>query len=213
MLVDMVGRVFGRLSVFKFSHKVKGKAYWECVCVCGNITTVIGKSLVSGNTKSCGCLRAGAAMRSGKLSQHLSLHRESKTAMYYKWLCMKRRCLNPHDAAYHNYGGRGITVCDEWLHNYKQFRNDMGLPPFAGASLDRIDNNKGYSKENCRWASAQDQRRNTRVNVNLTLNGVTRCISEWAIVQGMPEGTLRSRIDKGWSVTDALCRPVRFKRK
>lgn len=115
---------------------------------------------------------------------------------------MKYRCLTPTDKHYSSYGGRGITVSDDWL-IFENFYRDMGEKP-AGMSLDRIDNNKGYSKENCRWATQREQMRNTRCNRMITHNGETLCITEWAEKYGIPMRILSKRLKAGKSFIDAV---------
>ena len=124
-------------------------------------------------------------------------------ATYNSWKAMKARCLNPLHTAYHNYGGRGITVCDSWA-SYDQFVSDMGFAP-SGYSIDRLDNSKGYCVENCKWRTTKDQLNNQRRNVRLTLNGRTQTASQWAEELGLQPGTVLKRL-RGYNcnVEDAL---------
>ena len=122
---------------------------------------------------------------------------------YNSWKAMRSRCLNPSHTAYHNYGGRGITICERWA-SYDLFVVDMGLAP-KGCSLDRVDNLKGYYAENCRWASIKEQLNNQRRNVKLTLNGRTQTASQWANELGLQPGTVLKRIrDYGCNAENAL---------
>jgi hypothetical protein len=109
---------------------------------------------------------------------------------------MNKRCHNPRDRNYHHYGGRGIFVCDEWRHDPERFFLDMGEKP-EGGTLDRIDNNKGYSKDNCRWVSMLVQQNNRRNNQHVTINGITKTYSEWARVAGVSKSTISHRVSKG----------------
>lgn len=109
---------------------------------------------------------------------------------------MRRRCNNPRELEYHNYGGRGITVCDEWQ-NFENFYKDMGDPPL-GMSIDRIDNNKGYYPENCRWANAATQSNNKRNTIHITFDGKTKTISDWSKEKGVKTDIIRYRLRKGW---------------
>lgn len=190
---DMMGKKFGRITPLKYTHtKPLYGAYWDCVCDCGTVFNVRAAALRSGNTKSCGCL----AKETSKLANYKhglsSSHRKEQDI----WQHMKARCYNPRDKAYHNYGGRGIYVSNDWLNNFKQFIEDMGPRP-NGYSLERIDNNGPYSKENCKWATRTEQASNTRQNVWLSVNGVTKNISQWAAHFKVGEGVIRRAMTHG----------------
>jgi len=122
---------------------------------------------------------------------------------------MIQRCHNQNDSRYSRYGGRGISVCERWRDSFEAFFKDMGRRPSPQHSIDRIDNEKGYSPENCRWASRKEQARNTRESRILTLGGKSMTIAEWAEVTGIPAHTIHSRLSRGQSVTDALTKPNR----
>lgn len=130
-------------------------------------------------------------------------HSAHKTRVYRIWQKMRSRCNNPEAPGYQYYGGRGITVCDRWDYSFEYFLEDMGEPP-EGYTLDRIDVNKGYSKENCRWASPKQQQNNRRCNVLITIDGETHTASEWAEIKGLNPGTVRERIRRGWTPEEAL---------
>lgn len=132
------------------------------------------------------------------------------TPEYRAWCNMRNRCKNANNPEYHNYGFRGITVCDEW-DDFCQFYADMGPRPSKDHSLDRINNDSGYSKSNCRWSTRQQQGRNRRVNVLVTINGVTKCKIEWMEHYGVNKNTVRARIDRGWTVEEALSTPPKVK--
>lgn len=124
---------------------------------------------------------------------------------YKRYRSMINRCYNPNHTHYHNYGGRGITVCNEWKNDYQKFcdwANSSGYK--EGLTLDRIDNNKGYSPENCRWATRKEQGRNQRTNVKITINGKTKLMCEWAEISGISEGNISKRIKRGWGDEDLL---------
>ena len=155
---NLLGKRFGRLLV---TEKIE-PGRWKCKCDCGNETIVRAGGLTSGKTRSCGCLKDELA------SERLTTHGETGSRLYYVWTGMKQRCTNPNHKSYESYGGRGITVCDEWLHDYEAFRKwaiESGYDetaPTHQCSIDRIDNDKGYSPDNCRWATASEQRVNSR---------------------------------------------------
>lgn len=126
---------------------------------------------------------------------------------WVSWCSMRQRCLDPNTKDYQRYGGRGISICPEW-EEYTQFLADMGLVPEA-KSLDRIDNSSGYSKENCRWATKQEQARNRRTSKMLSIDGQNKTLAEWAEISGLPSSTIRMRITRGDAVDSDLLRPVR----
>lgn len=138
-------------------------------------------------------------------------HGKAGTPVYNLWMSMRARCLNPNSAAYANYGGRGITLCDAWR-RFENFYADMGDPP-NGATLERIDNGHGYSPDNCRWADRVTQGRNKRNNVLLTIDGETHPLAVWAERAGLKYGTVHQRLRKGWSPEDAVKTPLVTKRK
>lgn len=191
----MTGKRFGRLMVIVKSNITGKRSTWECACDCGNKATVRGDSLKSGNTQSCGCLHKDAITKHGDSRKTDSL--------YATWKNMIKRCFDSNHKSWLNYGGRGITVCDEWQ-EYSQYKKDMGERPFISAQVDRIDNNKGYSKDNCRWVSPKENCRNMSINHHVTMGGVTKTIPEWAETTGISERTIRSRIYRGWPEEKAL---------
>lgn len=139
---------------------------------------------------------------------HSSLDGKKRSSRTYNsWTSMKNRCLNPHHRSYKNYGGRGVTVCKEWL-DFSVFLEDMGERP-EETSLDRIDNNKGYFKENCRWATLSSQQRNKRNNLMITIGSRTEGISEWCEELKIPRYIVRNRIRRGWTSNKALFTPTR----
>lgn len=199
---NYVGRKYGMLTVTEYSHSdSKGHSYWKCVCDCGNETVARGAHLKVGNIKTCGC--AGSR----------KTHGLAGTRLYHIWYGMKARCNNPKSPSYKMYGGRGITVCDEWMGGFEPFSRWALENGYAeNLSLDRIDNSKGYSPSNCRWATAREQANNTRRNRFVTSGGETLSVTEWSRRTGIKQTTLSRRIhsDK-WSVEDALTKEVRHR--
>ena len=164
-LIDLTGQRFGRLLVVKRAGSDKQKrAKWECQCDCGNEAVVVSSYLINGETKSCGCL-----IRETIGNMNLS-HGCSGTRLYGVWMHMKERCYKPSQKSYHRYGGRGITVCDEWRNDFGKFHEwamENGYDenaPRGQCTIDRIDNDKGYSPDNCRWADMKTQIHNRSVS-------------------------------------------------
>lgn len=160
-LKDLTGQRFGRLVVIeRAGSDTQGLATWFCRCDCGRKCVIRGAAMRKGNTKSCGCLHNETARK------RLTIHGKSGTRLYAIWKALKQRCYNPSDKNYDRYGGRGITVCSDWLHNFQAFCNwaiangyDENAPT-GQCTIDRIDNDKGYSPDNCRWVGMKTQRHN-----------------------------------------------------
>lgn len=154
---DLTGRRFGRLTVLRRDVSAPYQGRWLCSCDCGNTITAYTSNLKRGHTKSCGCLHKDV------MREVFGTHGESHTRLHNIWLCMKERCGNPNAANYHYYGGRGITVCDEWKSNYIAFRDWALANGYSSdLSIDRIDVNGDYEPSNCRWATSSQQNSNKR---------------------------------------------------
>lgn len=191
---DLTGFEYGRLKPIIYSN-----GRWLCRCDCGGEAWVKPDNLKSGHTQSCGCLQRERA------SQARTKHRLAGTGAYNSWASMKARCGNPANPAFKNYGGRGITFDPAW-ETFDGFFADMGPRP-PGTSLDRIDNEGGYNKNNCRWATQAIQSNNTRVVVRLEFRGETRSIAQWSRSLGWHPSKLSRRIKRGWSIERSLTTP------
>jgi hypothetical protein len=168
---------------------------WQCLCLrCLKFFEAESCHIKSGKQKSCGCLK------------HEGTHLMTGTAEYKTWSGMIQRCHNLNHKNYDCYGGRGITVCDRWLDSFENFLADMGPRP-TGMTLDRSDNDKGYSPDNCRWATKEQQANNTRANVFIEWNGKRQTRSQWERELNMKPTTLRGRLARGWSMEKAM-KPV-----
>lgn len=177
------GMKFGRLTVICRDGKNRqGNYYWKCLCDCGSIVRKIigtGKK----NAHSCGCLLKE------NLVKRCKTHGDTKSKEYRAWRDARRRCTNPKDRQWKDWGGRGIKVCNEWLNSYETFLADMGRCPSPDYTLDRIDTNEDYSLTNCRWASRYTQARNKRNNHTISFNGETRVATDWAAILGVSYGS------------------------
>lgn len=202
-LQNLVGKKYGRLLVIKRMKSVNGKAKWLCKCDCGNECVVYATSLKSGNTQSCGCYKRENAKKL------YSTVRQNDKRLYAVWNGIKQRCTNPNNTAYHNYGGRGIKICNEWANNYKSFYDwAISAGYKKGKEIDRIDNNGNYEPDNCRFVDEETQANNKR-NVRLyTINGITKSLSQWCKDYDLDYYMVRQRIYKlGWTIEDALNKP------
>ncbi len=209
---NLIGQKFGRLVVLQLAGKDKwGKYVWLCMCDCGKEKIILEGHLRSGNTKSCGCLRIEKTTKRSTKHGHASV--KQRHPIYPAWQSMIQRCINPNNKDYPSYGGRGIAVCKRWR-KFENFLEDMGEHPGKEYSIDRIDNNKGYCKSNCRWATKKQQMRNKRDSYLITHEGKIQLLIEWAEDFNIPYKTLWDRIQKlGWSIERALTEPVRKQKK
>lgn len=192
----MIGNRFSRLLVT--ATEGDGRHLWcICRCDCGGLSRVRATSLRNGNTRSCGCLRRDVVKDRSKS------HGLHGTPEYRCWKTMRQRCTNPRNPKYPSYGGRGITVCERW-NSFEMFVADMGPRPSPRHSIDRINNDLGYSPENCRWASEKSQARNRRSSRVVTCNGESRTVAEWSELTGMNRYKITGRLRLGWSPEAAL---------
>lgn len=199
--LNLIGQKYGRWTVVSLHHRdSRYMAHYDCICDCGKTGIVQLGSLRSGGSRSCGCLKDENA------GTYFITHGMTRTRTYKSWAEMKARCYNPRCIRYPRYGGRGIVVCERWLHSFENFLADMGERP-KGMTIDRIDNNGNYEPNNCRWATYKQQANNSSNARPLTFNGETLCLSDWAKAKGFKAATIRGRLRKGWTVEQALETP------
>lgn len=209
---NLVGKRFTRLLVLSYAGKnPRREAHWKCLCDCGSQLIVYGNSLKRQVTKSCGCL---SRERAYTLSQKFLLRHGytvggQKLGTYAVWATMVQRCSNPNHHKYPSYGGRGISVCDRWR-SFENFIADVGDRPTDLHQIERKDNNGNYEPGNCRWATRKEQARNRRDNHFLEFEGRKATIAEWSEITKIAYGNIKNRINNlGWSVKDALTKPVK----
>lgn len=204
-----LGDKFKRLTVVKLHGRHKNKSIlWECHCVCGNISIVQSSSLISGNSTSCGCYQKERAKLVGEKNK---IHGKSKTNIFMSWGRILDRCYNPKNPSYKNYGARGITVCRRWQ-KFENFFEDMGHRP-KGMQIDRINNDKGYYKENCRWVTPKEQANNRRNNKVIVYKGEAKSVREWAKETGISRSIICRRLFTNWTVERTLTQPPRANAK
>jgi len=190
---DLIGKRFGMLKVVGESDNTMKV---RCVCDCGKEREVLSYNLIRGNSKGCGCKGNRNA------SKRMTTHGMTNTKVYRSWRHAKERCRNTNDRAYPNYGCRGITFCKEW-DEFENFYKDMGNPP-KGMSIERIDNDKGYCKDNCKWADYTEQGANKRNNVLIELDGKTMTASQWSRETGILLWTILARVKSGFTPQETL---------
>ncbi len=208
-LIDLTGQTFNRWTVIRRAESRSGKTVWFCRCACGTERIVVGSDLVANKSKSCGCWRREASSKRAKVINRT--HGDTGKRLHVIWLGLSRRCYNLNDPNYRLYGGRGIKVCDEWRDCYVVFREWALANGYSdNLTLDRIDVNGNYEPANCRWVTMKVQQNNRRNNHVITWNGQKHNISEWAEILQVDGGTIASRLQRGWSVEDALCKPIKM---
>ena len=213
--VEMLGKRFGRWTVIAPTEKTdkNGSLKWLCECKCGTCREVSGSSLRRGKSLSCGCYHSERVIETH--TTHGAASSKNRERLYAVWNDIMYRCYNPKADSYPHYGGRGITVCDEWK-DYSVFREwavkagyDPNAPKYE-CMIDRIDGNAGYTPGNCRWANIRTQNNNRRTCHYILWTGETHTVTEWNRILGFPPGLLIQRIRCGWDMDRAATEPVRI---
>ena len=190
---DLMGQRFGRLQVTRREESRTGRSVWQCQCDCGGTCTATTTDLTSGKTTSCKCIKSETAAR------NFTRHGKRNSKVYRTWSNIKQRCTNPRHVHYHRYGGRGITMDPRWIASFEAFLADVGEPPTNDHTIDRKENDTGYTKDNCHWVLNTAQQNNKSTNVTLTANGRTLTVTLWARELGVPPQTLFARKQRGWT--------------
>ncbi len=207
---DFEPETFGRLTTigprFRLPDSSKYRIWQVCQCECGTVGVYRADSLRSQHTESCGC--SSTPRLYPDIAHHTSIE-------YRAWISMKSRCYNKNTKAYADYGGRGIRVCDRWLEpngmGFINFLADLGRKPTSKHTLDRIDVNGRYSPENCIWATRRQQQNNRRCNILITVDGLTKTLTQWAEYLGVPYSTLQGRLRLGWDHRSVITTPIRIR--
>lgn len=199
-LIDLTGQRFGRLVVIeRADNSADGRARLLCRCDCGQSKTVLGEHLKKGRTKSCGCAKSESS------SKRFKKHGGRNSKLYRIWSNMKDRCNNPDCKVYSDYGGRGIKVCKEWIDDFSAFQKWALANGYKeGLTIDRKDNDKGYSPDNCRWTDRKIQGNNKRNCRYITYKGQRKTVAEWSDITGIPHDTLLYRLNHGWETERIL---------
>lgn len=205
--IPMEGKRYNRLVVIGVSEERGSQNIrkWLCRCDCGNLVSVSRQALITGNNKSCGCLG-----REYQEKRKVCFETDDKR-LYHIWKNMISRCCNSDNPSYKIYGGRGITVCEEWKTSFDNFKTWAKSNGYDGKlTLDRINTNGNYESNNCRWADYITQMNNRRSNIRITINGETHTLAEWGRIKGISEKTIWARLfEAGWSEYDAIMKPLR----
>jgi len=196
----LIGQRFGKLVVIEESEKRNGNVAWKCLCDCGKETTSLSYNLTSGKSKSCGCVRGE------KVGELMRTHGQSKTRLYGIYKGMKQRCNNKNTPAYKYYGGKGVSICPDWLNDFLKFKEwSINNGYLAKKSIDRRNPNGNYCPENCRWVDLEKQQNNKLNSFFLSIDGDKRTIAEWAKYNKINKQTLYSkfyRLFKDLNLTD-----------
>lgn len=205
--LKLIGEKFSRLLVIGELPMIKKHSVWLCKCDCGKEVSVSGSALRTGNTKSCGCYNSEVVTNRNTTHGLINSGR-----IYYIWQRMKQRCRDSNCEDYKDYGGRGISICSEWLDftSFHTWAHENGYAP--DLTLDRKDNNGNYEPGNCKWSTIKEQARNKRSNHKIYYNGKLLCLSEISEITGIESSLLRYRLKSNFS-QDRLFTPPKLKQK
>jgi hypothetical protein len=192
--LDLTGKKFGILTAINRIGTKDRQALWLCKCECGNEKIIKASSLNTNKCTSCGCLRGKKIAESN--IKNKTTHNKSGSRIYWIWSSMIERCTNKKNKQYKHYGDRGIKVCEEWRNSFENFYKDMGDRPINKSSLGRIDNDKGYYKENCRWETYNQQANNKRNNKRYIIGEENLTLKQISEKYNINYGTLKSRINE-----------------
>lgn len=195
--IDLSGKTFGKLTVTGESQNRSGKTYWLCKCECGREKWIYLVSLTGGVSGSCGC------QVTKRINDFNRTHGMARTPEHIIWTGIKARCLNRRNSAYYRYGGRGIKVCERWMHSFQNFLSDMGKKPSPDYSIDRINNDGDYSPENCRWATRSQQMKNRnfmRHHQKIEFMGINGPVGFICRQLGLNSSVVRYRM-KNWGIS------------
>jgi len=191
--VDLLGQRFGRLVIKERLEARRGKVYWKALCDCGNWTEAWTNLFTRGEKKSCGCLQPEVTAK--RSTKHGCANRGEKTPTYLAYMAMKRRVLGENTKAYQHYYEMGVMICDRWLEDFQNFLDDMGEKP-KGMTLDRKNNDLGYCKENCRWATYTQQAQNKSNNRLFRCGDEVKILTQWARELRVSNGFIDNRLKK-----------------
>ena len=208
---DITGKRFGMLVVQGMAPNLAsyGRILWTCICDCGNTKDIEGTNLRRGLSKSCGC-QIEVALRARKGEKRT--HGYSNSWVHSVWYKMIQRCYDPACPSYANYGGRGIRVCERWKNSIGAFHEDMGDRTSSAHSIERIDNDGDYEPANCRWATAKEQANNRTSSRLIACLGRVQTLAQWSEEVGLSGSVIHCRIQRGWTVEEAITKPLGFRR-
>ena len=207
-VLDLTGQRYGRLKVIKYVGVKRTHKAYLCKCDCGTEKIITSSDLRSGRVKSCGCYKQEL------ITDENEIHGLRKHRLYSIWANMKSRCYNPNATHYKRYGGRGIQICDQWRNDFKAFYDwAMNNGYKDGLTIDRINVNGDYEPSNCRWATDNEQARNTSTNKIFTINNESKSLIEWCEIYNINYRTVQDRLARGWDINRALTEPVQSKFK
>lgn len=207
--IDLIRKRFGKLTVLSYAGVNQSKkSMWLCKCDCGNEKVIRGNDLQTGNTQSCGCIHSEQVAERNRQTAKKNDNAITKTRLYSIWRGMVKRCHNPSYREFKYYGGRGIKVCDEWR-KFKNFYDDMFGTYDDTLTIERLDVNGDYCKDNCMWATREEQANNRRGNVFITVDGITDTVSRTCRRYNVKYSVVSTRLRNGWEPERAIKTPIK----